>query len=53
MKQIFRIIRIPEYGRAQTKRDKWKEQFKTFVINKLNGYLGNQQTSEQTRNFNI
>ena len=47
----IQIIRIPEYGRAQTKRDKWKEQFKTFVVNKLNGYLGNQQTSEQTRNL--
>jgi len=45
----IQIIRIPEYGKAKTKTDKWKEQFKTFVVNKLNGYLGNQQESEQTK----
>ena len=45
----IQIIRIPEYGKARTKRDKWKDDFKTYIVNKLNGYLGNQQTSEQTK----
>lgn len=45
----IQIIRIPEYGKARTKRDKWKDDFKTYILNKLNGYLGNQQTSEQTK----
>jgi hypothetical protein len=42
----IQIIRIPEYGKAKTKRELWKYDFKKFVISILNKYLGNQQESE-------
>lgn len=42
----IQIIRIPEYGKAKTKRELWQYDFKKFVISILNKYLGNQQEPE-------
>lgn len=42
----IQIIRIPEYGKAKTKKELWQLNFKKFVVNILNKYLGNQQESE-------
>ena len=43
--ESIKIIRIPDYKKIQ-KSDSWKNQFKQFVLNILNEYLGNQQTPE-------
>jgi hypothetical protein len=41
----IKIIRIPDYKKQQ-KNETWKTQFKQFILNLLNGYLGNEQTPE-------
>ncbi len=43
--ESIKIIRIPDYKKLQ-KNDSWKNQFKQFILNILNEYLGNQQTPE-------
>ncbi len=43
--QSIKIIRVPDYKKLQ-KNDSWKNDFKQFIVNKLNEYLGNQQATE-------